>query len=120
ARELERIAVDDRLVLDPHLREAPDRLRTLLLPAQPAADLGQQRLLDDAPAAEDRVQHRERVLEDQPDLLPADRPPLALLEAEQVAPAVENLALRVQRRREEPRERGGGHRLAAAGLADRK
>ena len=116
ARQLERIAVGDRRVADPDLRESADHLLAPGVPAE--ARLLEQRFADDISAGQYRVEHRERVLQDQADLTAAQCLPLPLGELEQVAVPVTDLAAGDQGAGQEAHDRTGRHRLPAARLAD--
>ena len=80
--------------------------------------LPQQRLADDLSAGHHRVEHRERVLQDQADLTPALGLELPLGELEQVLAPVTDLAAGAQSLGQQAHDRAGRHRLPAARLAD--
>jgi hypothetical protein len=87
-----------------------------LAPAGAEVDAGH---LADLPAHRvDRVQGGERVLEDHGDLLAAHRPPVGLVEGQQVDALPVDLAPLDLHGRQQAEDRHGGHRLAGAGLAD--
>ena len=98
AGQLERVAVNDAFVGDPDLGQPADRLCALLVAPELDSVPREQRLFDDPAASEHGVQHREGILEDQPDLLPANRAPLSLFQRQQVAAPIKDLAARCERR----------------------
>ena len=65
-----------------------------------------------------RVQPCHRLLEDQPELGPAEPPELLRREPDEVAPAVEHLAVRGGALGQQPEDAAAERRLAAARLAD--
>ena len=117
ARELERVALGGAVVVDPHLREPPTRCRAPFAARQADAACPS-RLLDLVAAAPQRVQHGERVLQDERDPRAPQAGAPALAQGEHVVVAHEHAARRVDAAREQPDQRPCGHRLAAAGLAD--
>ena len=117
ARQLERIALGHAGIADADLGEAPHSLVAPRGPAEPVATLVAQLLVDVPAAAQDRVEHRERVLEHEPELGPAQLAQRALRQLEQIAALVLDVTFGEDARRQQPDQRPGSHRLAAAGLA---
>ena len=97
-RQLERIALGHAGIADADLGEAAHGLVAPLAPAEPVAALVAQLLVDVPAAAQDRVEHRERVLEDEPDLWTRGSGRSARSgSSSRLRPAVVDLALGVQR-----------------------
>ena len=91
--QLERIALGHAGIADADLGEAPHSLVAPRGPAEPAAALVAQLLVDVPAAAQDRVEHRERVLEHEPELGPAQLAQRALRQLEQIAALVLDVTL---------------------------
>ncbi len=117
ARELEGVAPRHVGVVDPHLREPANRVepqrRSLAAPRRPVEPLG-----DVVAAAQQRVQHRERILVEQRDARASQRLHPALAHGVQVVAAVGDASGRHDVPRQQADEGLGQHRLAAPGLAD--
>ena len=97
-RQLERIALGHAGIADADLGEAPHSLVAPRGPAEPVATLVAQLLVDVPAAAQDRVEHRERVLEYEPELGPAQLAQRALRQLEQIAALVLDVTFARRRR----------------------
>ncbi len=119
ARQLVRIVVHAPAgIRDADRGEKVDRARAGG-PAARRTAVDEQRLRDLVADAEDGIERRHRLLEDQRDLRAADRAHRSFVEREEVASPEEHPSTGVASRRlDEPHDRERRHRLAAAGFSD--
>jgi hypothetical protein len=117
-RKLEGVPLGHERIVDPDLRETSHGLGAHAFASEPAAAGVGQHLLDVLAASKERIEHRERILEDQRDVAPAQRPHALLGQVHELPSAVADAPVGGHAFGEEPDDGTRGERLAGSRFPD--